>query len=76
MLAARQTDGLVVLVPRIEGRYARVGTVAHIDESGRLPDWRQASVFRGQYRAVLNSGADRARRRVVDDRRAGTDRRP
>jgi ATP-dependent Lon protease len=57
VLAARQTDGLVVLVPRIDGRYARVGTVAHIDESGRLPDGRQASVFRGQYRAVLNSGA-------------------
>ncbi len=57
VLAARQTDGLVVLVPRIDGQYARVGTVAHIDESGRLPDGRQASVFRGQYRAVLNSGA-------------------
>jgi ATP-dependent Lon protease len=57
VLAARQTDGLVVLVPRIAGQYARVGTVAHIEESGRLPDGRQASVFRGQYRAVLNSGA-------------------
>src|SRR5215467_4545247 len=57
VLAARQTDGLVVLVPRIDGQYARVGTVAHIDESGRLPDGRQAAVFRGQYRAVLNSGA-------------------
>src|SRR2546428_2682171 len=57
VLAARQTDGLVVLVPRIDGHYARVGTVAHIEESGRLPDGRQASVFRGQYRAVLNSAA-------------------
>src|SRR5579859_5576923 len=57
VLAARQTDGLVLLVPRIDGRFARVGTVAHIDESGRLPDGRQASVFRGQYRAVLNSAA-------------------
>src|SRR5579859_3531914 len=57
VLAARQTDGLVVLVPRVDGKYARVGTVAHIDESGRLPDGRQASVFRGQYRAVLNSAA-------------------
>jgi ATP-dependent Lon protease len=57
VLAARQTDGLVVLVPRIDAQYARVGTVAHIEESGRLPDGRQASVFRGQYRAVLNSGA-------------------
>ena len=57
VLAARQTDGLVVLVPRIDGRFARLGTVAQIQESGRLPDGRQASVFRGQYRAVLNSAA-------------------
>jgi ATP-dependent Lon protease len=57
VLAARQTDGLVVLVPRIEGQHARVGTVAHIEESGRLPDGRQAAVFSGQYRAVLSSGA-------------------
>src|SRR5437899_8637935 len=57
VLASRQTDGLVVLVPRIDGRYARVGTVAHIEESGRLPDGRQAAVFRGQYRGVLNSAA-------------------
>src|SRR5437016_11536444 len=51
VLAARQTDGLVVLVPRIEGQYARIGAVAHIEESGRLPDGRQASVFRALYRA-------------------------
>src|SRR5437868_6870259 len=57
VLAARQTDGLVVLVPRIDGRFARLGTVAHIEESGRLPDGRQASVFRGLYRGVLNSAA-------------------
>jgi ATP-dependent Lon protease len=46
-----------VLVPRIDGRYAHLGTVASIEESGRLPDGRQASVFRGQYRGVLNSAA-------------------
>src|SRR5438067_13897211 len=57
VLAARQTDGLVLLVPRIDGQFARLGTVAHIEESGRLPDGRQASVLRGQYRAVLNSPA-------------------
>jgi ATP-dependent Lon protease len=57
VLAARQTDGLVVLVPRIDGHFARLGTVAHIEESGRLPDGRQASVFRGHYRGVLNSAA-------------------
>src|SRR5437879_13785898 len=47
VLAARQTDGLVVLVPRIDGRFARLGTVAHSEESGRLPGGPQASVFRG-----------------------------
>ena len=57
VLAARQTDGLVVLVPRIDGHFATLGTVAHIEESGRLPDGRQASVFRGEYRGVLNSAA-------------------
>src|SRR5438105_10848867 len=57
VLAARQTDGLVVLVPRVDGQYARLGTVAHIEESGRLPDGRQASVFSGQYRGVLSSAA-------------------
>jgi ATP-dependent Lon protease len=57
ILAARQTDGLVVIVPRIDGHFATVGTVAHIEESGRLPDGRQASVFRGQYRGRLNSAA-------------------
>src|ERR1700694_4728442 len=56
-LAARQADGLVMLVPRIGGHYAKLGTVAHIEESGRVPDGRQASVFRGQYRGVLNSAA-------------------
>src|SRR5437879_2017730 len=57
VLASRQTDGLVVLVPRIDGRYPNLGAVAHIEESGRLPDGRQASVFRGLYRGVLNSAA-------------------
>src|ERR1700687_1121764 len=57
VLAARQTDGLVGLVPRIDGHFAKLGTVAHIEKSGRLPDGRQAVVFRGQYRGVLNSAA-------------------
>src|SRR6266567_2905085 len=46
VLASRQTDGLVMLVPRIDGRYAKVGTVAHIEESGRLPGRRQTSISR------------------------------
>jgi ATP-dependent Lon protease len=57
IVAARETDGLVILVPKIDGRYASVGTVAHVEESGRLPDGRDASVLRGLYRGVLTSGA-------------------
>src|SRR5438045_8206099 len=55
--AARQSGGLVLLVPRIEGNYARIGTVARIEESGRLPDGREASALRGLHRGVLSGGA-------------------
>ncbi|HEY8691179.1 MAG TPA: LON peptidase substrate-binding domain-containing protein, partial [Chloroflexota bacterium] len=55
--AARQSDGLLLLVPKIEGHYAKVGTVARIEESGRLPDGREASVIRGLYRGILNGAA-------------------
>src|SRR5260221_4507857 len=33
VLAARQTDCLFLLVPRIDGRFARLGTVAHFEKS-------------------------------------------
>jgi ATP-dependent Lon protease len=55
--AAQEVDGLVLLVPRIQGRYAKIGTVAHIEESGRLPDGRRAAAFQGLYRGVLNGAA-------------------
>ncbi|HLG69363.1 MAG TPA: LON peptidase substrate-binding domain-containing protein, partial [Chloroflexota bacterium] len=55
--AARQSDGLLLLVPKIDGRYASVGTVARIEESGRFPDGREASVIRGLYRGVLRGAA-------------------
>jgi len=55
--AAQEVSGLVLLVPRIHERYARIGTVAHIEESGRLPDGRSAVAFQGLYRGVLNGAA-------------------
>ncbi|HEU0167279.1 MAG TPA: endopeptidase La [Chloroflexota bacterium] len=55
--AARQSNGLVLLVPKIEGRYASVGTVARLEETGRLADGREATVVRGLYRAILNGAA-------------------
>ncbi len=57
IVAARQSNGLIVLVPKIGGRYASMGTVARIEESGRLPDGRNAAVVRGVYRGILNSAA-------------------
>src|SRR5437870_4693825 len=55
--AARENDGLVLLVPKVDGRYGKTGTVAQIEESGRLPNGREASVIRGLYRGILNGAA-------------------
>jgi len=49
-------DGFVLLVPRIDGRYARVGTVARIESAGDLPNGVQALVLRGLHRAVIGTG--------------------
>jgi ATP-dependent Lon protease len=57
VIAAEEADGLVLLVPRIEGHFAQMGTVAHIEEAGRLPDGREASVLRGLYRGTMKGGA-------------------
>jgi ATP-dependent Lon protease len=44
-------------VPRTEsGAYARVGTVAKIEEMGRTPGGVQALVIRGLHRALIGSG--------------------
>ncbi len=57
LLAAGQASGLVLLVPRIDGKYANIGTVARVEETGRLPDGREASLVRGLYRGVINGAA-------------------
>jgi ATP-dependent Lon protease len=54
--AATGGDGRLLLVPRIEGRYARVGTVAHVEESGELPNGVAAAILRGVHRATLGAG--------------------
>src|SRR5207248_1683727 len=58
--AALAGDGLLVLVPRLETAggptvYAKVGTVAKIEEAGRLPGGSRAVVVRGLHRAVLGA---------------------
>ena len=54
--AATQGERLLLLVPRIDGRYARVGTVARIENDGELPNGIGALVLRGLYRAVVGVG--------------------
>jgi ATP-dependent Lon protease len=54
--AAEGADGLLLLLPKIDGRYARVGTVARIESSGDLPNGLKALVLRGLHRAVVGAG--------------------
>jgi ATP-dependent Lon protease len=54
--AATSGDRLLLLVPRIDGRYARVGTVARVENDGELPNGTGALVLRGLYRAVVGVG--------------------
>ena len=59
----RQGDGRVLLVPQVEGRYAKVGTVAHVENMGELPDGTVAAILRTVQRAVIRRR--RRRRRAV-----------
>src|SRR6476660_3320461 len=48
--------GELILVPRIEGRYARVGTVAKVEEVGKVRGGADAVVIRGLHRGVVGVG--------------------
>jgi ATP-dependent Lon protease len=54
--AARQGNRLVLLVPRLEGKYGSIGTVARLGDSAELPTGAEAFMIRGEYRARLGSG--------------------
>ncbi|MEW6059105.1 MAG: endopeptidase La [Actinomycetota bacterium] len=54
--AAESSGGELLLVPRIGGTYARVGTVAKVEDMGLLPSGPEALVVRGLYRAVVGTG--------------------
>jgi ATP-dependent Lon protease len=54
--AASQGNRLVLLVPRIEGRFASVGTVARLQRSGKLPNGTEVWVISGQHRGRLGAG--------------------
>src|SRR5262245_66550725 len=52
---AETADRLVLLVPRVDSRYAAVGTVARIESSGELPGGERALVLRGLRRAAVRA---------------------
>jgi len=54
--AARQGNRLILLVPRIDGKFGTVGTAARLGESAELPTGAEAFMIRGEYRARLGSG--------------------
>jgi len=54
--ATDASEGRVFLVPRLDDRYARVGTVAKVEDSGELPSGIRAVVVRGLHRATVGIG--------------------
>ena len=51
-----EANGTVLVVPRTNGRYARVGTIAKIEDTGRLPNGSEVVVIRGISRGVIGAG--------------------
>src|SRR5438132_1543954 len=66
--AAREGDGLVLLVPRVEGKYASIGTVAKIEDSRKLPNGVEVAILQGLHRASVGSAApeNKIRRDVAE----------
>src|SRR5690606_5643671 len=60
--AAETTAGQLLLVPRVDGGYAKVGTLAQIENSGDLPGGGRGVVVRGLSRAVIGAGLPTAGR--------------
>ena len=54
--AAQDGNRLLLLMPRVAGEFASVGTVARVEESGKLPTGADVSIIRGLHRARPGSG--------------------
>src|ERR1017187_10146903 len=54
--AAQKGNRLLLLVPRMGGKYSAIGTVAQVVESGTLPTGADVSIFKGLHRARLGGG--------------------
>jgi ATP-dependent Lon protease len=53
--AAMTGDRRVLLVPQVDGRVARVGVIAHVENAGDLPGGGSAAIIRGLQRARLGA---------------------
>jgi ATP-dependent Lon protease len=65
------SDGRLVLVPRIDGRYASVGVIGTIEQREQIPGGRHAVLVRGLVRASISTGvagAGRATRVLAEAR--------
>src|SRR5204862_299932 len=48
----------LLVVPRLAGKYGAVGTIAVLEQVGRLPGGEPGAVLRGQSRARVGSGVN------------------
>jgi ATP-dependent Lon protease len=55
-VAATGDDDRLLLVPKVDGRHADVGTIATIESTGQLPSGTPALVVRAHERALLRAG--------------------
>src|SRR6266511_1902220 len=53
--AGRSADGRVVVVPQLDGRYARVGVIAQVEQVGQLPTGVEAAILRATQRVRLGA---------------------
>jgi ATP-dependent Lon protease len=56
LAASESSGGELLLVPRIGSSYAKIGTVAKVEDVGRLRSGLEALVIRGIERAVVGTG--------------------
>src|SRR5271154_5797251 len=54
--SARSSGGRLLLVPHIEGRFAKVGVIAEVMEEGDLPGGLPAVAIQGVQRATIGTG--------------------
>jgi ATP-dependent Lon protease len=53
-----RSEPRLLVVPRLAGKYGAVGTIAVLDQVGRLPGGEPGAVLRGQSRARVGSGVN------------------